>query len=139
MEKISKVKTVFANGTFKSQYGVDLGNGEKGFFKFDYEFEDGTSLAANHKENPAPFKVGDTVEYKVKGSNDYGSYGTVGKPQEQPQQQSYSGGQKSNQNASFALSYAKDWCLGLHHAGDTKTANDVLDTANIFKDWLDKN
>ena len=78
---ISKVKSVQANGTFESQYGADIGNGKKGFFKFDYEFEDGTSLAANHKTKETPFPVGTEVEYTIKGSNDYGAYGKVSKAQ----------------------------------------------------------
>jgi flagellar hook assembly protein FlgD len=76
---VSKVKTVTANGIFKSSFGVDI-DGVKGFYKFEYEFEDGQVLSAKHKTKE-PFKVGDDVEYEVKGTNDYGSWGKVGKPE----------------------------------------------------------
>lgn len=82
--KVSKVKTVTPNGIFKSNYGVDI-DGVKGFYKFEYEFEDGQVLGANHKTKDA-FKVGDLVEYEVKGTNDYGSWGKVSKPEEQQKQ-----------------------------------------------------
>jgi hypothetical protein len=41
---------------------------------------DGKTLTANHKTQVCPFKPGDDVEYEVKGSNSYGSWGTVKKP-----------------------------------------------------------
>lgn len=81
---ISKIKKVTANGIFKSDYGVDI-NGTKGFYKYIYEFEDTECISANHKVKE-PFKVGETVEYEIKGSSDYGSWGKVFKPKEQPQQ-----------------------------------------------------
>lgn len=77
MEKISKIKDIKGNGTWDSpNHGL--------FYKYEYQFEDGQVLNAQHKsENP--FKVGDTVQYEVKGTNDYGDYGKVSKA---PQQQS---------------------------------------------------
>ena len=68
---VSKVKSVQANGTYESSYGL--------LYKFDYEFEDGVSLAANHKMPDSFFAVGIEVEYEIKGTNNYGSYGSVGK------------------------------------------------------------
>ena len=49
-------------------------------FKHLYVFEDGQELSANHKTDASPFKVGDEVEFEVKGTNSYGSYGSVKRP-----------------------------------------------------------
>jgi len=79
---ISKVKSVTGNGAFENVNGGDLGNGKKGFFKFEYTMEDGTIITANHKTNSS-FKVGDDVEYEVKKDDPtYGKSGSVGKPKE---------------------------------------------------------
>lgn len=82
--KTSTVKAVTANGTYDSDYGVPYNpedpNSKKGFYKFEYEMSDGTILTANHK-NTVPFDIGAEVEYEIKGTNDYGSWGTVKKPE----------------------------------------------------------
>jgi len=84
MKTISKVKSVQGSGSFESQYGAEQSDGKKLLFSYDYEFEDGTALSANHKTVPAPFKIGDTVEYEVtRESEQYGKSGKVSKPQEQ--------------------------------------------------------
>jgi len=49
-------------------------------FKHLYVFEDGQEMTANHKTEVSPFKEGDEVEFDVKGTNSYGSYGSVKKP-----------------------------------------------------------
>lgn len=71
--KTSTIKTVTANGTFESKHGL--------LYKFEYEMVDGTTLSANHKSKDNAFNIGDEVEYEVKGTNDYGSWGTVKKPE----------------------------------------------------------
>lgn len=78
---ITKVKSIQANGTFKSPHGVDLGNGQKGFFKFEYHFEDDEVLNVNHKTPEPPFKTGDEVEYEI--TNAQYNNGKVFKPKEQ--------------------------------------------------------
>ena len=72
---ITKVKSVQGNGTYDSPHGL--------LYKFEYTFEDGVSLVANHKTQTSPFQVGATVEYTIKGTNSYGNYGAVGKPKEE--------------------------------------------------------
>jgi len=121
--KTSKVKQVQGSGTYDSMYGL--------LYKFEYLFEDGTVLTANHKTQDGNFKIGDEVEYEIKGTNDYGSWGKVGKPQEEANGKTYSKSSKGN-NASFALSYAKDLCVG----GQIKIG-DVLSYATKFNQWLD--
>ena len=76
MNKVtSKVKKVQPSGTYNHpKHGM--------FYTFHYEFEDGKELSANHKTEKS-FNPGDTVEYLIKGSNEYGNYGTVSKLQEQ--------------------------------------------------------
>lgn len=73
--KASKVKSVQANGTYNSKFGL--------LYKFDYEMEDGTAFTANHKTETGNFNIGDQVEYEIKGSNDYGSWGSIKKPEVQ--------------------------------------------------------
>ena len=68
---VSKVKDCAGNGTWDSKHGM--------LYKFIYTFEDDTTLAANHKMPDNAFKPGDEVEYEIKGTNDFGSYGTVHK------------------------------------------------------------
>lgn len=70
---ISKVKSVVPNGTYQSPNGL--------LFKFNYNMEDGVALVANHKTEQCPFGVGDEVDYHIKGSNSYGSWGSVKKPE----------------------------------------------------------
>ena len=119
--KISKVKSVQGNGTFESKHGL--------LYKFEYEMEDGQVLMANHKTPSSPFAIGDDVEYVIKGSNDYGSWGNVSKPQEGEFKQG--GGFKKHSNGSFALSYAKDLVVA-----DKIDIKDILTTADRFNDWL---
>lgn len=70
----SKVKSVQANGTYEhAQHGL--------FYKYEYVMEDNIVLTVNHKKQQ-PFPVGSEVEYEIKGSNDYGSWGSVSKPKE---------------------------------------------------------
>ena len=79
----SKIKSIQGSGTWENANGVDLGNGKKGFFKFEYAFEDGTVLMANSKSSPSLFKVGDVAEYEVKREHpEHGKSGTVKRPQD---------------------------------------------------------
>ncbi len=136
---ISKVKTVQGSGTFENANGVDLGNGKIGFFKFEYTFEDGESLTANHKGES--FKVGDEVEYEiVKKHDQYGNSGRVKKPQQQP----YNGGgskRGGQSQAAFALSYAKD--IYMTTTDNPKPPNEVVDDVTAMADgflkWLNAN
>ena len=48
-------------------------------YKFQYTFEDGLELTANHQTQEAPFKPGDQVEVTVRGESQYGKYGAVKK------------------------------------------------------------
>ena len=70
---ISKVKSVVPNGTYNSPNGL--------LYKFNYEMEDGAKLVANHKTEQCPFGAGSEVDYHIKGSNSYGSWGSVKKPE----------------------------------------------------------
>ena len=78
----SKVKSVQATGSWSSQHGL--------MYKFEYEFEDGTVMVANHKTETGNFKVGDLVDYEVTKDNEYGKQGKVSKPQETPQSTQHS-------------------------------------------------
>lgn len=129
--KQSKVKSVQANGTFESQYGL--------LYKFEYQMEDGTVLTANHK-GQTPLPAGTDVEYEIKGSNDHGSYGKVSKPKPANgfQKGGSYGGSKSN-NASFALSYAKDLGIANIEKGVDVSTENILTVATKFKEWLDNN
>jgi hypothetical protein len=134
-KKLSKVKSITGAGTWENANGVDLGNGTKGFFSFEYSMEDGTVLKANHKSDKG-FDVGSEVEYVITGSNDYGNRGKVQKPSDNPQ--GGGGGYKAskgNQNASFALSYSKDLCVG----DPQKVVDQVTAIADGLLKWLNAN
>lgn len=73
MTKTSRVKEVQSNGTYDSKHGL--------LYKYEYTFEDGTVLNANHKSQK-PFEKSTLLEYEVKGSNDFVSWGSVKKPQD---------------------------------------------------------
>ena len=66
------VKEVTGAETYDSAYGL--------LYKYEYTFEDGVTLTANHKKEGGNFQVGAEVEYEIKGNNDKGSWGTVKKP-----------------------------------------------------------
>ena len=84
---LSKVKSVQSTGSFENDYGTTQDNpdlpkhGQKLLYKFEYEFEDGTILTANHKTNTSPFPAGTDVDYEVtKTHPEYGKSGKVKKP-----------------------------------------------------------
>ena len=92
--KTSKVKNVTGNVTWDSPNGT--------LYKFEYTMEDGTVLTAQHKTQDGNFNIGDEVEYEVKGSNSYGSWGKVSKPQDKPFVQG-GGFAKANTNSDAIL------------------------------------
>ena len=118
----NKVKAVQPTGTYDSAYGT--------LFKFEYQMEDDTVLSANHKSQDGFFKVGEPIEYLVKGKNANGNYGSVSKPNLN-QNSGQSPVVKKGGNASFALSYAKD----LVAAGKIDIKQ-ILETAERFDNWL---
>ena len=122
---ISKITNIQGAGTYDSQYGT--------LYKFEYTFEDGTTLVANHKTQNSPFNVGDSAEYEVKGSNDHGSWGKVGKPDANPQR----GGNDHDRQDAISRSVALNNAVQLHQ-GDTTEAEVVLATAENFYAWLNK-
>ncbi|MAK31598.1 hypothetical protein [Acinetobacter sp.] len=69
---LPEVKTISAiqgAGTYESPHGL--------LYSFDYEFEDNTSIRANHKTQQSPFNVGDEVNVIVKGTKEDFSWGQV--------------------------------------------------------------
>ena len=125
--KTSKIKNVQSVGTWESKHDQTL------MYKYEYDFEDGGYVQASHK-TPIPYKAGDEVEYQITHPDKH--YGKVNKPKPQ-----FNGFKKQQQNSvsSFALSYAKDWCLGIHNAGTTQTPDDVIAVAEVFNKWLKEN
>jgi len=68
--KTSKVKQVTANGTFESNFGL--------MYKFEYQFEDGAIVNANHKSQGGAFAVGTVLDYEI--TNAQYNNGKVSKP-----------------------------------------------------------
>ena len=130
MKTTSKIKSVQQNGTYNSKKDNSL------IYKHEYQFEDGVVLSAGHM-TIKPYNEGDEVEYEVKRDDaTYGKSGTVGKVSTFQQ-----GGFKKQQSstASFALAYAKDWCIAKDSIGTPQTADNVIATAIIFNNWLKEN
>lgn len=124
----AKITNVVANGSYESKYGT--------MYKFNYTFDDGITLSSQHKDASKAFKIGDEVEYEVKGENTYGKYGSVQKPQEE-----YSSGKSYSKGnlSSFALSYAKDLAVAHISQGLQPTPNQVCEDAEVFLNWLKNN
>ena len=93
MQKFSKVKSVQGAGTWQGNDGTT-------FYKFDYVFEDGQTLQANHKTSEPMVAVGEMAEYEVTRTHPtYGPAGKVKKPQEFPSGNSApSGGRSGGDN-----------------------------------------
>jgi hypothetical protein len=71
-----KIVSIQGNGTWNSQHGM--------LYSFEYSLLAGAVVSANHKTPASPFKVGDVVEYEIKGTKKDGrSWGSVRKPQDQ--------------------------------------------------------
>ncbi len=138
MGTISKVRGVQGNGHFDGKFGR--------MFKFEYEFEDGNIMEANHKTEDGFFPVGTEVEYTITRTHErYGNSGKVQKPQEQqgapagaaPQSRHSGGGDK---NRAFALSYAKDLFVPAadQYTDGKRLAADVIEVADEFLTFLNK-
>ena len=74
---ISKIKNIQGDGSWESNYGT--------LYSFEYEFEDGTVLKANHKTQQSPFQIGQEAEYEITKQNEYGKSGKVKKPEQKQQ------------------------------------------------------
>ena len=132
----SKVKSVQGAGSWESKHGI--------LYQFDYEFEDGVVMQANHKTPQSPFSPGDEVEYTVKRENDFGKSGNVQKFQDEAHRahatNTYT--KSKGSNASFALSYAKDLYVPVadqYIGQENKLADEVLIVAERFNTWLNNN
>ena len=78
---LSKVKSVQNNGSFENEYGAPNEQGKKLLYKFEYVFEDGIVMTANHKTTTSPFPVGSEVDYEItKEHAEHGKSGKVKKP-----------------------------------------------------------
>ncbi len=69
---IAKITHITGNGHYDSPHGR--------LFKQLYVFDDDVEVSANHKTEASPFKIGDEVEYEIVGTNSYGSWGKVRRP-----------------------------------------------------------
>ena len=139
----SIVKTVQANGTWESPKGI--------LYKFLYEFEDGKTVSANHKTITGLFAVGKKVEYEIKGSNDYGNWGSVKKPEVinaaglASDKDIHGPGLKQNRDATqqyivrqSCLKLALDHLMFRENGGDEKavTKENIMAMAEIYTDYV---
>jgi len=72
---IAKITHITGNGTYNSPHGM--------LYKQLYVFDDSVEVSANHKTEKSPFNIGDEVEYEINGSNSYGAWGKVRRPEQQ--------------------------------------------------------
>ena len=136
MKKLSKVKNVQANGSFENQYGMEQSDGKKLLFKFEYEFEDGVSLTANHQTTASPFPIGSDVEYEItRESEQYGKSGKVSKPEEAP---TFSGGKSDSVQKYIvrqsSLNRAIEHLSYKDH--DLMTKENVTALAEYYTNWV---
>ncbi len=127
---ISKVKTVLANGTWDSQHGL--------LYKFDYTFEDGISIAANHKTQ-SHFQIGDEVEYEIKGTSDFGNRGSVGKVKEQFTPNTNFSGGKSDKVQTYIIRQSS-LTRAIEHLShkdhDKMTKENITALAEYYANWV---
>ncbi len=69
---IAKITHITGNGHYDGQHGR--------LFKQLYVFDNDVEVSANHKTEESPFSIGDEVEYEIAGTNSYGSWGKVRRP-----------------------------------------------------------
>ena len=70
METLRKVASVQGAGTYDSPKGL--------LYRFEYTFQDGSTISANHKTQEPPFKSGDEVVVEERGRKDDGfTWGAV--------------------------------------------------------------
>lgn len=69
LPQVKTISSIQGSGTYESPHGL--------LYSFDYEFEDNTSIRANHKTQQSPFNVGDEVNVTVKGTKEDFSWGQV--------------------------------------------------------------
>ena len=124
MIKKSVVKQAQANGTWEGKYGV--------MYKHEIAFENGDSGEYSSKDqNQTKFVVGQQTEYEYID----GKYPKV-KPVNTFQQANFSAAPKSDKVQEYivkqsSLKCAVDYVIA--NGGDTKT---ILDTAEIFTNWV---
>ena len=124
MIKKGIVKNVQANGTWEGKYGV--------MYKHEIAFENGDSGEYSSKDqNQTKFVVGQQTEYEYID----GKYPKV-KPVNTFQQGNFSAAPKSDKVQEYivkqsSLKCAVDYVIA--NGGDTKT---ILDTAEIFTNWV---
>ena len=120
--KTDKVKSVQANGTWDSKYGL--------MYKYEVSMENGdtgeysSTKYSSVTEDGFPFPEGKEVSYdfqdgqypKIKTVSDFKPF------------------KKSGNNASFALSYAKDLVIA-----DKVGIDKILETATKLNEWLNQN
>ena len=124
---ISKVKNVQGNGDWESKYGK--------MYSFEYEFEDGTVLKANHKTSDGAFSIGEEVEYTVTKENEYGKMGKVSKPQEGGYQNN-GGGSRTGDTQDQIMRQTCLKAASEFYAQSNTSENDVVMTAARWFEWV---
>ena len=110
------------------------GAGEKnGWLNYDIDLDDGTSGSKGFKTQPTYLSVGTEVEYEL--HPEYPNFFKTMKVK------GYNGGGKKSagNNSSFALSYAKDFCIAKDTNGIPQKPADVTAVADTFLKWLNEN
>lgn len=125
MIKKSVVKSAQADGGWNGKYGY--------MYKYEIAFENGDSGEYSSKSaEQNKFVVGQETEYTLEA----GQYGNKIKPVNNFQQGNFSAAPKSDKVQEYivkqsSLKCAVDYVIA--NGGDTKT---ILDTAEIFTNWV---
>jgi len=125
----SKVIAVHGDGTYNSPHGM--------LYKFQYAFEDGTTISANHKTQEPRFKPGDIAAYDVKGSRDGHAYGTV----QRAENTAYSNAPRSAGSSQYTDKderIGRQWAINaaMSYIGMTQDVPTVGDVANVARELL---
>ncbi len=129
--KTSKIKSVTPNGTFDSKHGL--------LYKFEYEMEDGTSLTANHKDPFNVFGIGQEVEYEIKGTNDYGSWGSVKKPESDYRAFTTTQADQDTRQRSIVRQSCLNRAVDYSSQGmNPMSKEEITDLAEYFENWVNR-
>tara|TARA_R110002050_G_scaffold40941_1_gene99580 strand:- start:1100 stop:1756 length:657 start_codon:yes stop_codon:yes gene_type:complete len=104
---IAKITHITGNGHYDSPHGR--------LFKQLYVFDDNVEVSANHKTEKSPFKIGDEVDYEINGTNSYGAWGRVRRPDQDGKYSKKSvtvGGGRNNLDDDRSVVIERSWAMG---------------------------
>ncbi len=130
----SKIKNIQGDGVLKNPNGVTLPNGNTGFYKFIYEFENTETLSVLHKSKTPLYKIGELVDYEIKGTNEHGSWGKINKITHQLVSQPKNGDYQKGIEIGHAVNNGVNLHVaqGFHYNCSDKNTYNFLESVELY-------